>query len=106
MQRVPQPVASLPSPFCSPRALHRHHTFQEELKELLTEGVTPFLSGFKSRAGKPFEARLAINQDSKVVMMFPFTVRRSPGGASGGGHGRGGLSRRLPGITESSETDE
>ena len=65
--------------------------------------MTPFLSGFKSRAGKPFEARLAINQDGKVVMMFPFTVRRSPGGASGG---RGGLSRRLPGITESSETDE
>jgi hypothetical protein len=71
---------------------------------LLTEGVTPFLSGFKSRAGKPFEARLAINHDNKVVMMFPFTARRLPSGASSSGQHRG--SRRLPGLTASSEVDE
>lgn len=42
---------------------------QEELSALITTGATPQISGFKSRNGKPFKARVIINQngDTQVV---------------------------------------
>ncbi len=41
----------------------------EELSALITTGATPQISGFKSRNGKPFKARVIINQngDTQVV---------------------------------------
>jgi DNA topoisomerase-3 len=40
------------------------HKFKDaEVKELLTNGVTPVISGFKSKSGKPFDARITLGKD-------------------------------------------
>ncbi len=40
-----------------------------QVKELLTNGITQTISGFKSKAGKPFDAKLALNkgEDGKAT---------------------------------------
>jgi DNA topoisomerase-3 len=44
----------------------------EVARQLLEEGRTrDVLSGFKSRAGKPFRARLVLSPDGKVEFDFP-----------------------------------
>ncbi len=44
----------------------------EVARQLLEEGKTrEVLSGFRSRAGKPFRARLVLNEDGKVEFDFP-----------------------------------
>jgi DNA topoisomerase-3 len=44
----------------------------EIARQLLEEGRTKeVLSGFRSRAGKPFRARLVLNEDGKVEFEFP-----------------------------------
>nr|MCR5656476.1 topoisomerase C-terminal repeat-containing protein [Butyrivibrio sp.] len=36
-----------------------------QVKELLTDGITPLISGFKSKSGKPFDAKLTLSKDEK-----------------------------------------
>src|ERR671925_342318 len=49
----------------------------EIARQLLEEGRTrEVLSGFRSRAGKPFRARLLLKEDGKVEFEFPVTRRR------------------------------
>ena len=44
----------------------------ELARQLLEEGKTKdVISGFKSRAGKPFRARLVLNEEGKVEFDFP-----------------------------------
>ena len=40
------------------------------VKQLLTTGRTPLVKGFKSRAGKPFDAGLMVKEDGKVGFWF------------------------------------
>jgi DNA topoisomerase-3 len=49
----------------------------EVARQLLEEGKTrEVLSGFRSRAGKPFRARLVMDQDGKVEFEFPVSRKR------------------------------
>ncbi|HET9323897.1 MAG TPA: DNA topoisomerase 3 [Gaiellaceae bacterium] len=49
----------------------------EIARQLLEEGKTrEVLSGFRSRAGKPFRARLVLKEDGKVEFEFPVSRRR------------------------------
>ena len=49
----------------------------EIARQLLEEGRTrEVLSGFRSRAGKPFRARLLLKEDGKVEFEFPVSRRR------------------------------
>lgn len=49
----------------------------EIARQLLEEGKTrEVLSGFRSRAGKPFRARLLLKEDGKVEFEFPVSKRR------------------------------
>src|ERR671911_530783 len=49
----------------------------EIARQLLEEGKTrEVLSGFRSRAGKPFRARLVMDQDGKVEFEFPVSRKR------------------------------
>jgi DNA topoisomerase-3 len=49
----------------------------EVARQLLEEGKTrEVLSGFRSRAGKPFRARLLLKEDGKVEFEFPVSKRR------------------------------
>jgi DNA topoisomerase III len=49
----------------------------EIARQLLEEGRTrEVLSGFRSRAGKPFRARLVMDQDGKVEFEFPVSRKR------------------------------
>jgi DNA topoisomerase-3 len=49
----------------------------EIARQLLEEGKTrEVLSGFRSRAGKPFRARLVMDKDGKVEFEFPVSRRR------------------------------
>jgi DNA topoisomerase-3 len=48
----------------------------EVARQLLEEGKTKeVLSGFRSRAGKPFRARLVLNDEGKVEFEFPARAR-------------------------------
>jgi DNA topoisomerase-3 len=48
----------------------------EVARQLLEEGKTKeVLSGFRSRAGKPFRARLVLNEEGKVEFEFPARAR-------------------------------
>ena len=48
----------------------------EVARQLLEEGRTrEVLSGFRSKAGKPFRARLVLNGDGKVEFDFPVPAR-------------------------------
>ena len=50
----------------------------EVARQLLEEGKTKeVLSGFRSRAGKPFRARLVLNDEGKVEFEFPTARARS-----------------------------
>ena len=52
----------------------------EVARQLLEEGKTrEVLSGFRSRHGKPFRARLVLNEEGKVEFDFP--VRDAVDGA-------------------------
>ena len=49
----------------------------EVARQLLADGrTTEVLSGFRSRAGKPFRARLLLKEDGKVEFEFPVSKRR------------------------------
>jgi DNA topoisomerase III len=49
----------------------------EIARQLLEEGRTrEVLSGFRSRAGKPFRARLVMDKDGKVEFEFPVSRKR------------------------------
>ena len=49
----------------------------EIARQLLADGrTTEVLSGFRSRAGKPFRARLLLKEDGKVEFEFPVSKRR------------------------------
>ncbi len=49
----------------------------EVARQLLEEGRTrEVLSGFRSRAGKPFRARLVLKEDGKVEFEFPVSRKR------------------------------
>jgi DNA topoisomerase-3 len=53
----------------------------EIARQLLEEGRTSsVLSGFKSRAGKPFRARLVLKEDGKVEFEFPVSRKRAAEG--------------------------
>lgn len=39
--------------------------------ELLTKGKTAVIKGFKSKAGKPFDAGLKFDENYKIVFDFP-----------------------------------
>jgi len=48
----------------------------EIARQLLEEGKTKeVISGFRSRAGKPFRARLVLNDEGKVEFEFPARTR-------------------------------
>ena len=56
----------------------------EVARQLIEEGRTrEVLSGFRSRGGKPFRARLVLNDEEKVEFEFP--VRAQTSRAGGGG---------------------
>jgi DNA topoisomerase III len=49
----------------------------EIARQLLADGKTrEVLSGFRSRAGKPFRARLILKEDGKVEFDFPVSRKR------------------------------
>jgi DNA topoisomerase-3 len=51
----------------------------EIARQLLEEGRTrEVLSGFRSRAGRPFRARLVMDKDGKVEFEFPVSRKRQP----------------------------
>jgi DNA topoisomerase III len=53
----------------------------EIARQLLEEGRTrEVLSGFRSRAGKPFRARLVLKEDGKVEFEFPVSRKRQAEG--------------------------
>jgi DNA topoisomerase-3 len=55
----------------------------EVARQLLEEGKTKeVLSGFRSRAGKPFRARLVLNDEGKVEFEFPARARAKEPAAS------------------------
>jgi DNA topoisomerase III len=55
----------------------------EVARQLIEEGRTKdVLSGFRSRAGKPFRARLVLNGDGKVEFEFPTPRARAVEGAA------------------------
>jgi DNA topoisomerase-3 len=55
----------------------------EVARQLLEEGKTKeVLSGFRSRAGKPFRARLVLNDEGKVEFEFPARARTKEPAAS------------------------
>jgi DNA topoisomerase-3 len=55
----------------------------EIARQLLEEGKTKeVLSGFRSRAGKPFRARLVLNDEGKVEFEFPARARTKETAAS------------------------
>jgi DNA topoisomerase III len=55
----------------------------EIARQLLEEGKTKeVLSGFRSRAGKPFRARLVLNDEGKVEFEFPARARTKEPAAS------------------------
>ena len=55
----------------------------EVARQLLEEGKTKeVLSGFRSRAGKPFRARLVLNDEGKVEFEFPARAREKEPAAS------------------------
>ena len=43
---------------------------ETQVKQLVSNGKTDLLKGFKSKAGKPFNARLRLDTDNKVVFDF------------------------------------
>ena len=45
----------------------------EEIKDLLTEGHTKLLSGFKSKQGKSFDATIAFDGVFNTTFVFPET---------------------------------
>ena len=48
----------------------------EVARQLMEEGKTrEVLSGFRSRAGKPFRARLVLNDEGKIEFDFPARAR-------------------------------
>jgi DNA topoisomerase III len=49
----------------------RRAVSKRAVKQLLTEGRTPVLKRFKSKAGKDFEAALTLDEEGKVVFDFP-----------------------------------
>jgi hypothetical protein len=50
----------------------------ELARQLIEEGRTrEVLSGFRSRAGKPFRARLVLNSEGKVEFDFPTPARQA-----------------------------
>jgi len=56
---------------------------QNELTKLLSDGVTSVLSGFTSKAGKKFAARLALNEKNQVMFVFPERFTNSEEGGMG-----------------------
>lgn len=52
------------------------------VKQVLTQGRSDLVKGFKSRAGKPFDAGLEVGEDGKVGFYFP--ERRDSGQARSG----------------------
>lgn len=48
-----------------------HVLSPEELKALCTEGTTPVIEGFKSKAGKTFTASVKFDKDWKAEFVFP-----------------------------------
>lgn len=72
------------------RSIAGRQLMPDEAKELIEQRhTTAELHGFRSRAGKPFRARLKLDDDDKVVFDFPELPegqqRRGRGGASDGG---------------------
>ena len=51
---------------------------KRQVKQLLVERKTPPVKGFKSKAGKSFEAGLRLNDELKVVFDFPERPERPP----------------------------
>ena len=56
----------------------------KQAKDLLTDGQTAWLKGFKSKAGKPFEARLRFDEEFKVVFDFENAPQKKDSGQSSG----------------------
>lgn len=48
---------------------------ESQVKQLLTKGVTNQISGFKSKSGKLFNAKLKLTDEYKVVFDFPETSK-------------------------------
>lgn len=47
----------------------------DEIKELLTNGRTRLLKGFKSKQGKSFDAIIAFDGDYNTTFVFPETKK-------------------------------
>ncbi|MRJ11581.1 type IA DNA topoisomerase [Ornithobacterium rhinotracheale] len=45
---------------------------ENNVKDLIEKGITPKIKGFKSKAGKPFEAKLTLNEEYKTEFNFNF----------------------------------
>jgi DNA topoisomerase-3 len=67
-------VAKCSDPTCGLlifRGCLNHQLTDEQLTDLLTGGKTALIKGFKSKAGKRFDAALKLDADFKAVFEFP-----------------------------------
>lgn len=55
----------------------------KEITDLLTEGRTAVLHGFKSKQGKPFDAALAFDEEFRIKFIFDDTKNKSKGRKNG-----------------------
>ena len=68
----------------------------EVARQLLEEGrTTEVLSGFRSRAGKPFRARLVLNEEGKVEFDFPTAAAAAKEQERGAGRAESRAPRRV-----------
>ena len=55
----------------------------KEITDLLTEGRTAVLHGFRSKQGKPFDAALAFDEEFRIKFIFDDTKNKSKGWKNG-----------------------
>ena len=55
----------------------------KEITDLLTEGRTAVLHGFRSKQGKPFDAALAFDEEFRIKFIFDDTKNKSKGRKNG-----------------------
>lgn len=56
--------------FTLPKKWSNKVIHQKNIKELLEKGITSPISGFKSKKGKAFKARLELNNEDRLSFKF------------------------------------
>ena len=76
-----------------------------EVKCLIEQGVTNTVDGFKSKAGKPFSARLRLDQAGKVGFDFERAATDGSGNADAPASSRAPLADPAPPVTTATNPD-